>query len=109
MQRQLLPPRVGYAGGRGVASLITPIARAEERQTLWHYHDGFGWWMVIPGTVMLVSWGSVLWLALQFVRGVDKGRDRRHTHDPHDAARRRLARGDITEEEYDRIAARLRR
>ncbi|MBM3957908.1 MAG: SHOCT domain-containing protein [Gemmatimonadetes bacterium] len=65
--------------------------------------------MVIPGIVTLLFWGGLPWLGLQFLRAPAAGGYRGYGDDPLDIARRRLASGEITEEEYERLTARLRR
>ncbi len=61
---------------------------------------GSGWWIVMP-IMMVIFWGAIIavvvWGIRQFTR--DRGRDRSAL----DIARERLARGEITKEEFDRI------
>lgn len=74
---------------------------------MWGYHDGFGWWMMFGGMWMLIFWGIVIWLV---VWGVNKISGSRDTHtdskeSPLDIARRRLANGEITKEEFEEISS----
>ncbi len=59
-----------------------------------------GWWIIMP-IMMVLFWGGVLGVAVWGIRQFtkDKGRDR----SPLDIAKERLARGEITNEEFDRI------
>ena len=66
-------------------------------------HDDFwdsGWWIVMV-VMMVLFWGGVIavavWGIRQFTGGRDKGQG------PLDIAKERLARGEITKEEFDRI------
>ena len=76
---------------------------------MWHYYEGFGWWMVFPGVAMLLFWGGLLWLAANVFRGPGGDRNRHSGDDARDIADRRLASGDIGEDEYERITEKLRR
>ena len=75
---------------------------------MWHAHDGMGWWMVLMGGFWLLFWLSLL---LVFVRAVLP-----HSHhEPHqehgvdamEIARRRLARGEITGDQFREISDHL--
>ncbi len=59
-----------------------------------------GWWIIMP-IMMVLFWGGVIafvvWGIRQFTQ--DKGRDR----SPLDIAKERLARGEISKDEFDRI------
>ncbi len=65
-----------------------------------HWDMGSGWWIVMP-IMMVIFWGGVIavavWGIRQFTGGRDKGQG------PLDIAKERLARGEITKEEFDRI------
>ena len=70
-------------------------------------HDDFwdsGWWIVMV-VMMVLFWGGVIavavWGIRQFTGGRDKGQG------PLDIAKERLARGEITKEEFDRIRSDL--
>ncbi len=66
-------------------------------------HDDFwdgGWWIVIV-VMMVLFWGGVIAVAIWGIRQVTGGRDR--GQGPLDIAKERLARGEITKEEFDRI------
>lgn len=73
---------------------------------MWHTNDGMGWWMIFGGAIWLLFWVSVIYLAFQAMT------HRGHRHDeesgdPIDIARRRLARGDITPQQFEEMAHHL--
>ena len=59
-----------------------------------------GWWMVVV-LVMVVMMGGMLWMMLGM--GSSSGRGRGSTSDLLEIVRQRFARGEITEEEYQRV------
>jgi putative membrane protein len=61
---------------------------------------GSGWWIVMP-IMMVIIWGGVIALAVWGIRQFTGGR--RRDGSPLDIAKERLARGEITKEEFDRI------
>lgn len=70
-------------------------------------HDvGVGWWLVMS-IGMLAFWGVVIWGIVALVRGAPTGRRQTdaepNTERPADILRRRLARGEISPEEYERL------
>ena len=66
-------------------------------QMMWHY---MGWWAVFFWVLVIVGLSYLFWLY----------RPRRGYagDDPIQVARRRYARGEITEEEYDKIVKKIR-
>ena len=60
--------------------------------------NGGGWWMAGGGLLFVVLLGVVV--ALLFARGSEPPRDRTLPARPEEILRERLARGDITEEDY---------
>ncbi len=75
------------------------------------YHNwglGFGWGWALMGTVMMaLFWGAVIWLLVVLAKNLG-GRPRPDDDDPKSIADRRLARGEVTLEEHERILARLK-
>ncbi|MEX2159484.1 MAG: SHOCT domain-containing protein [Dehalococcoidia bacterium] len=69
---------------------------------MWGMHDGMGWWMVFGGVWMVLFWGAIIWLIVWSVSrlGGDHGPAREA---PMDIARRRLASGEITREEFEQL------
>ncbi len=59
-----------------------------------------GWWIVMP-IMMVLFWGGVIALAVWGIRQFTA--DRRPDGSALDIAKERLARGEITKEEFDRI------
>ena len=79
---------------------------------MWHTNDGMGWWMVFMGVFWVLFWGSLIFLAIAAIsRGGWGGRDQGHGHDDGasamEIARRRLARGEITPEQFQEIRRHL--
>ncbi len=64
------------------------------------WHMGGGWWIVMP-IMMVVFWGGVIAVVVWGVRQF--AGDQRRGGSALDIARERLARGEITKEEFDRI------
>ena len=74
---------------------------------MWGYSWGVGWgWMVLGSLMMVAFWGAIIWLLYLLIRGAS--RDDHRSEDARSIAARRLARGEITPDEYDRIVAKLR-
>ncbi len=70
---------------------------------MWNWWPGGGWAMSIAGLVMMVVfWGGVVALVVAAVRMLGPGRAARHDA-AMDTLARRLASGEITSEEYERI------
>ena len=70
---------------------------------MWYWGTGGAWWMWIVGVLMmLLFWGGIAALVVFLVRGL--GGSRPGYHDSAmDTLRRRLAAGEITQEEFERI------
>lgn len=58
------------------------------------------WWVMAIG--MTIFWGVVIWAVVRLVGG------RRDRESAEDMLRRRLAAGEITDEEYNRLRSTLR-
>ncbi len=77
---------------------------------MWHTNDGMGWWMVFMGVFWVLFWGSLIFLAIAAIsRGAWGSRDRDHDDGVSaiEVARRRLARGEITPEQFQEIRRHL--
>ena len=77
---------------------------------MWHMWDisgGSGWWMALGWVWMILFWGGLIALV---VWGVKKLTDRggsTSNRRPLDIARERYARGEISEEEFERLKKNL--
>ena len=70
---------------------------------MWYWGTGAAWWMWIFGVLtMLLFWGGVAALVVIFVRSFG-GPRQAHSDSAMDTLRRRLAAGEITQEEFERI------
>ena len=64
---------------------------------MWGYYDGWSWlWMA---TMMILFWGGIIALAIFAVRALTGSRSGDQALD---VLRRRLASGEITQEEFER-------
>ncbi len=61
---------------------------------------GTGWWIVMP-IMMVLFWGAIIAVVVWGIRQFTG--DRRRDRSALDIAKERLARGEITKEEFDRI------
>ena len=70
---------------------------------MWYWGSGYGWGMTVIGILMmLVFWGGIFALAVLVMRSI--GGQRIGQRDAAmDALRKRLASGEITPEEYERV------
>lgn len=77
---------------------------------MWGYPDGFGWWMVFGGMWMIVFWAVVIGLIAWGVSRVTGGRNSQSSvsDTPLEIAKKRLARGEITKEQYEEIEETLK-
>ncbi|MDA1349638.1 MAG: SHOCT domain-containing protein [Chloroflexi bacterium] len=72
---------------------------------MWGPHEGMGWWMVFGGLWMVAFWGVVVGLVVWAVTRMAGGPTREvgDREMPIDAAKRRLASGEINKEEFEAI------
>jgi len=77
---------------------------------MWHMHDmGWGWWLLMV-VGMVGFWGLVLYGVFRLARGDGPRRSEPATPEsPDELLRRRLAAGEITVEEYERLRVALER
>ena len=75
---------------------------------MWAANEGMGWWMLFGGVFWLLFIGALVYL---FSNVVDRatGTPAGQPETPDEVAQRRLAAGDISHEEYERIRETLRR
>jgi putative membrane protein len=71
----------------------------------WGYEGGMGWWMLFGGLWMLFFWGFIIGLVVWGVNRVTGNRSDGHNvgETPMEIARKRLARGEITMEQFDEL------
>ena len=76
---------------------------------MWHTNDGMGWWMIFGGILWLLFWGSLIYLFITAIirPGHEHGHDREARVDAMEIARRRLASGEITPEQFEEIRGHL--
>lgn len=74
---------------------------------MWGFHDGMGWWVVFGGFWMLVFWAAIIGLAVWGINRTSRRDDRDHTDSPVEIAKRRLAHGGITRDEYEELTTTL--
>ncbi len=68
---------------------------------MWHAQDGMGWWMVFAGVFWMLFLVSVVYLFISAsARG---GREPAGDGDALEIARRRLARGEISPDQFQEI------
>ncbi len=70
---------------------------------MWHFNEGMGWWMAFGGIWMVVFWGGLIALVVWGVKKLTERSGSSSKRDPLDIAKERYARGEISEEEYQRL------
>ncbi len=72
---------------------------------MWGVNEGMGWWWAFGGMWMLVFWAIIIWLVIWGVKQFTgrAGESRASGDTPLEIAQKRLARGEITREEFDQI------
>ncbi len=72
---------------------------------MWGFYEGMGWWMAFGGMWMVVFWaiiiGLVIWGIKQFAG--DRRENPTSGETPLEIAQKRLARGEITLDEFEEI------
>lgn len=69
---------------------------------MWAAHEGMGWWMLFGGFFWLAFFGALVYFVVGALGG-RTGPPQTRPDTPLDIAKRRLASGEISEEEYGRI------
>lgn len=69
---------------------------------MWHDADGMGWWMLWGSVMMVLFWGGLVALVVWGVQSLGR-RDGTHGQTPLEIAKERLAKGEITSQEFDQI------
>jgi putative membrane protein len=69
---------------------------------MWGHYGGDWWWMMLFGGFwMLIFWGAVIGLIVWGVKQFTRDRDTAPQDTPLQVAQRRLARGEITREQFE--------
>jgi len=75
---------------------------------MWGAHEGMAWWMLFGGVFWVLFIGTLVYLfAITFGRSTRDAQGRPEA--PLEIAKRRLATGEISHEEYERIRDTLNR
>ena len=76
---------------------------------MWGFHDGFGWLMLV-GMCMMAFGAIIIGLVVWGVGRAtgSRGQHRGTEETPMEVARKRLARGEITREEFEALSEALR-
>ena len=71
---------------------------------MWGFHDGMGWWMVFGGFWSIAFWAMVIWLVFWAANRMGTHRSvPPETESPLEVAKHRLARGEISREEFEEL------
>ena len=71
---------------------------------MWYWGSGYGWGMAMFGVLMmLLFWGGIAVAIVYIVRSLGGSRPT-HSDSALDILRRRLAAGEITSEEFERLS-----
>ena len=72
---------------------------------MWGFYGVAWWWMLLGAICMIIFWGAVIWLVVWGVQQItrNQGRGASPGKTPLEVAQRRLARGEITREEFQEI------
>ncbi len=68
-----------------------------------YFHEGMGWWMMFGGIWMVLFWGGLIALVVWGVKKLTERNGSSSKRDPLDIAKERYAKGEISEEEYQRL------
>ena len=73
---------------------------------MWFYHDDVGWgWMLFGSLWMVAFWGTVIGLVVWGIRQATSSRTERPpiNETPLEIAQKRLARGEITPDQFEEL------
>lgn len=77
---------------------------------MWHMGDGWGSWMIFGTLMMAAFWIVVIWAVIALARRpLDAPGGSRPDHEPTplEILERRYARGELSDDEFERMRARL--
>ena len=77
---------------------------------MWGYHEGMSWWWIFGGVWMFVIWTSIIGLVVWVIKQLTAERREGITskEPPMEIAQNRLARGEITTEQFEGLRDSLR-
>lgn len=67
---------------------------------MWGTHEGMGWWMLIGSLWFVAFWGTIIYLIIWAINRIG---ERRTDETPLEILRRRYARGEISEEQFEKM------
>jgi putative membrane protein len=70
---------------------------------MFYWHGMDGGWMILPAILMLIFWGSVIWLVVWGIRRAAHHTNHTDNTAPLDIAKTRYARGEITKDQFDQL------
>jgi putative membrane protein len=87
------------------------VSREEEALAMWHMDNGWGWWVVMGWLWMIAFWGLII-RAILTLPSRYGGRERSISREVAEASaveilRRRYARGELSDEEFEGMRRRL--
>ena len=77
---------------------------------MWHMDDGWGWWMGFGSLWMVGFWAIIIWAVFSFRArwSGEQERARENEGTALEIVERRYARGELSDEQYETMRARLR-
>jgi putative membrane protein len=73
---------------------------------MWGAHEGMGWWMLLGTLWFVVFWGLIVYLLISATSRSGNG-SAGSEQSPLEILKRRYARGELTQEEYERMRREL--
>jgi putative membrane protein len=76
----------------------------EGKVMMWQAQEGMGWWMLFGGLWMVLFWAVLIGLGVWLLNRITA---RPESQSPLDIAKQRLARGELTLEQYEVLRQKL--
>ena len=70
---------------------------------MWDVPTGMGWWMGFSIIWKVIFWGGLITLIVWGIKKLTERGSSSSKHNPLDIAKERYAKGEISEEEFDRL------
>ncbi|HWO71959.1 MAG TPA: SHOCT domain-containing protein [Dehalococcoidia bacterium] len=67
---------------------------------MWGTHEGMGWWMLIGSLWFVAFWVTIIYLIIWAINRIG---ERRTDETPLEILRRRYARGELSEEQFEKM------